>query len=138
MMNLKNKFLEKGKEYRIDAFLNKAFFNSWEVNYLTIKHLDKFHIFLNKDVLKVLSENFEITNSISREIPAQKVLFKYNWKNVGELEIRNSWKNHYKEILFVVNKSKMVDLLFWKIERFQEFNDKVIVYGNATRKFIKR
>jgi hypothetical protein len=28
MMNLKNKFLEKGKEYRIDAFLNKAFFNS--------------------------------------------------------------------------------------------------------------
>lgn len=113
-------------------------FNGGEVNYLAIKHNNIFHIFAYKDVIDAFAGNLVIANSKARsgqETSEQKVLFKYRGNNLGELEMRNSGANHYKEILFVMNKLKVLDLLFEKIPTAKKFNDKVLLYGNAPRRF---
>lgn len=135
MRILCDKFQEKR---RVRTFLAKSIFNGDEVNYLTIKHDNKFHVFLNKNVIDILSENLIVSNSKARRIhetPELKVLFKYNNKNVGELEVRNSGENHYKEILFVMNKIKVVELLMEKVKNSQVYNEKVIMYDDAIKKF---
>jgi len=135
MRELKNKFSEN---YRVKTFLNKAYFNGGEVNYLTVKHENKFHVFTNKDVIDVFGEYLEVVNSQAHRInntPEQKVLFRYNGINLGELEMRNSGENHYKEVLFVWNKLKTINLLFEKITAKEDYNEKVILYGGAIRKF---
>ena len=138
MKELCEKFNEKGI---LRTFLNKSIFNGGEVNYWTIKHNNKFHVFFNKDVIDTFSQFFQISNSIYRkpgDTPEQKVLFKYKGKNLGELEVRNSdKKNHYREILFVMNKQKVLDLLFEKIKFSNHFNDKVLLYVKANKKFKK-
>lgn len=135
MKELYKKFQEKR---RVKTFLAKSFFNGDEVSYLTIKHNDVFHVFLNKDVVNAFGQNLVVENSQTRkenDSPEQKVLFKYNNNNLGELEMRNSGSNHYKEVLFVMNKLKVIDLLFEKIPMTKKFNDKVLTYGNAPRRF---
>ncbi len=135
MIELKDKFQEKR---RVRTFLNKAIFNGGEVDYWTIKYEDKFHLFFNKDVIKCFADNFEIVNSQARrstETSEQKVLFRYKKLNVGELEIRNSGENHYREVLFVMNKIKVVEMLFDNIKLTGDFNSKVLLYGQATKKF---
>lgn len=137
MRALKNKFQEK---HRVQAFLNKAMFNGGEVNYLTIKHDKIYHVFDYRDVVDCMSENFTIINSLARnpsQISEQKVIFKYKGFNAGELEIRNSGSNHYREVLFVMNKLRIVRLLFDHILKTSEFNEQVHVYGHASRKFKK-
>jgi len=70
---------------RLRAFLNKALFNAGEVNYLTVKHEGKFHVFLNRDVMRVFSDNLEVCNSkalTAGQMPEQKVLFRYNGLNL--------------------------------------------------------
>lgn len=135
MKELYEKFQEKR---RVKTFLAKSLFNGDEVNYLTVKHNGLFHVFLNKDIIDALEQNLAVENSRVRkenDIPEQKVLFKYKNNNLGELEIRNSGYNHYKEVLFVMNKLKVVDLLFEKIPMTKKFNEQVLVYGNAYRRF---
>lgn len=123
---------------RLRGFLNKAIFNGGEVNYLTVKHGGIFHIFLNKDVINTLSNNFEIANSQAKsqkQFPEQKVLFKYNGFNVGEIEMRNDTETHYREIRFNMLKNKVMNILFTNITNKQNHNDKIIVYGNALKVF---
>lgn len=135
MIAIKDKLNEKR---RLKSFLSKSLFNGGEVNYLTIKHEDKFHVFLNNDILDCFAANLSVENSVARksnETSNQKVLFKFNNHNVGELEIRNSGSNHYREVLFVMNKLKVVDLLFSVFKNPKVFNKNVLVYGNAKRKF---
>jgi hypothetical protein len=133
------KLCEKFQEKRtLKAFLSKSFFNGDEVNYLTVKHNNLFHVFLNKNVVDTLAQHLVVENSQARkpsETPEQKVLFKYNGKNLGELEIRNSGTNHYKEVLFVMNKLKVMDLLFEKIPLTKKFNNRIFLYGDASKKF---
>lgn len=129
------KFQEKR---RVATFIAKAIFNGDEVNYLTVKHENIFHVFYNKDVVKVFEDKSEIVNSKARrasEMDDQKVLFRFDNKNIGELEIRNSGSNHYKEVLFVMNKLKVIDLLFSQIKPTSNFNDKVVLYGLARKRF---
>jgi hypothetical protein len=135
MRKLKEKFSERR---RVKTFLGKAFFNGAEVNYLTVKHEGYFHVFYNQDIIDVFGQHLEIVNSQARkanDTPEQKILFRYKGINLGELEIRNSGKNHYKEVLFVMNKLKVLDLLFEKIKPLKKFNDKVVTYGKAIKKF---
>jgi hypothetical protein len=135
MRILCNKFQEKR---RVRTFLAKSIFNGDEVNYLTIKNDNKFHVFLNKNVIDILSENLIVSNSKARHIyetPELKVLFKYKEKNVGELEVRNSGENHYREILFVMNKKKVIELLMEKVKNIKNYNEKVIMYDDSIRKF---
>ena len=48
MRLLKEKIQDKR---RLKAFIDKSMFNGGEVNYLTIKHDNKFHVFLTKTLL---------------------------------------------------------------------------------------
>jgi len=123
---------------RLKAFINKALFNGGEVNYLTIKHEEVFHVFLNKDVIRVFAENLEVSNSRAitiSQVPEQKVLFRYEGLNLGELEMRNDSETHYREIRFNMLKPKVLRLLFGKIELTKKLSKKVFVYGDAKNKF---
>jgi len=123
---------------RLRAFLNKSLFNAGEVNYLTVKHEGVFHVFLNQDVIKVFSDNLEVCNSralSAGQMPEQKVLFRYNGLNLGELEMRNDSETHYREVRFNMIKPKVMGLLFAKIPFIQAFNEVVWIYGNASKRF---
>ena len=123
---------------RLRAFLNKSIFNGGEVNYLTVKHDDLFHVFYYQDVIKAMSENFEVCNSrviSAGQIPEQKVLFRYEGKNLGELEMRNDSHAHYREIRFNMIKPKVMLFLFEKIPLNKKYNDLVLICGNAQKKF---
>lgn len=123
---------------RLRAFLNKSLFNGGEVNYLTVKDGDKFHVFLNQDVINVFGENLEVCNSkaiSAGQMPEQKVLFRYKGINLGELEMRNDSPVHYREVRFNMIKPKVMALLFSKIPLTMKFNEKVFVYGNAPKRF---
>ena len=127
-----------GVSSRLKAFLNKSLFNGGEVDYLTVKHDSKFHVFLNTDVIDVMEANLKVENSraISKgQFPEQKVLFKYKGNNLGELEMRNDSPIHYREIRFNMIKPKMMDLLFSTIPLTSKFNDTVFIYGKANKKF---
>ena len=123
---------------RLRAFLNKSIFNGGEVNYLTVKHDEVFHVFINKDVVKVFSDNLEVCNSralLVGQMPEQKVLLRYEGRNLGELEMRNDSPVHYREVRFNMIKPKVMELLFSLIPMTNEFNDQVLVYGNASKSF---
>lgn len=123
---------------RVKAFMNKSMFNGGEVDYLTVKHDGKFHVFYYKDVIKKMSEKLEVLNSSARskgQIPEQKVIFRYKGKNLGELEMRNDSSVHYREIRFNMVKPKVMDFLFKEIPFSKNFNDKVLMYGIAEKKF---
>jgi len=120
------------------AFLSKSLFNSGEINYLTVRHEEIFHVFLNTDVLKVLCDNLEICNSKAitvGQLPEQKVLFRYKGKNLGELEMRNDSEVHYREVRFNMLKPKIMGLLFEKITVVKKLDDKVLIYGKAAKRF---
>ncbi len=126
---------------RLKAFLWKAMFNGWEVDYLTIKDWWVFHIFYYKDVITVLSDNFEVQNSQARSIwqfPEQKVILRYNGNNVWEIEMRNDSETHYREIRFNMMKVKFMKLIFEKIKNKSKFCDNVFVYWEATKRFWRR
>ena len=123
---------------RLKAFLNKSLFNGGEVNYLTVKHGGIFHVFLNRDVVDALGDNLEVCNSraiSAGQMPEQKVLLRYNGRNLGELEMRNDSEVHYREVRFNMIKPKVMELLFEKIPMNKKFNETVLVYGNAPRRF---
>lgn len=135
MRALKDKLSEK---HRLRAFFNKSLFNGGEVNYLTIKDDGVFHVFLNSDVLDVFSDNLTVANSraVSEgQFSEQKVIFQYEGKNLAELEMRNDTKVHYREIRFNMIKPKAMALLSDKITITQKYNEKVVVHGNASKKF---
>lgn len=120
------------------AFLMKSIFNGGEVDYLTIKHDKSFHVFLNRDVVSTMGENFEIVNSKARnssQMDDQKVLFCFEGTNVGELEMRNDSQVHYQEVRFNMNKLPATNLLISKITETEHFSDDVLLYGSAIRKF---
>ncbi len=137
MQELCTKLQEKK---RVKAFFHKSMFNGGEVNYLTVKHDAKFHVFLNEDVINCFGENFSVHNSKAKTLKQfddQKVLFKYQNKNVSELEMRNDSEVHYREIRFNMYKPRAMNMLFEKIKESKAYNDKVILYGRAIKKFHK-
>jgi hypothetical protein len=135
MVNLAEKLKEP---VRLRAFIYKSLFNGGEVNYLTVKHNNLFHVFLNKDVVQVLGNCLEVCNSraiSAGQIPEQKVLFRYEGKNLGELEMRNDSPIHYQEVRFNMLKPRVMEVLFKKIPMTRKYNDVVLVYGKASKHF---
>ena len=123
---------------RFKAFLSKSMFNGGEVDYLSIKHDGKFHIFYYKDVLDVFDKHIIITNSKARcssQKDDQKVVFKCNGTTIGEVEMRNDSKIHFREIRFNMMKPKVMLLLFSTINKTGEFSKKISLYGQANKKF---
>ena len=123
------------------AFLVKSIFNCGEVNYLTIKNDEKFHVFLSNDVVESVVENVERQMSKLRgrdQMHYQKVVLVHDDVNVGTIEIRHDSTSHYKQAVFALNKADIFRLLTSKITNKQEWGDKVVVYGKAINKFKKK
>ena len=123
---------------RLSAFIHKSLFNAGEVKYLTVKDGDIFRVFLNDDVVGVLAQHLEVRNSTARtagQVPEQKVLFRHNGLNLGELEMRNDSELHYRQIRFNMIRPKVMGLLLAQIPVSRTLNDKVLIHGNATRRF---
>ena len=129
MRELKDRFQRKAL---LRAFLMKSIFNGGEVNYLTVLHDGVYHVFLNTDVVSLMGEVFEVTNSVGNP-PEQKVLFKHSGFNVGELEMRNDEQN-YQRVRFNMIIPKAMELLL-SIEPSASFSENVAVHGNAIAKF---
>jgi len=137
MRELKDRFQRKAL---LRAFLMKSIFNGGEVNYLTILHEGVFHVFQNDEVVRLMGDSFEVVNSKARnegETDDQKVLFKYEDQNVGELEMRNDKSPHYQEVRFNMRIQPATKLLFDNIPlvKMLEGSDIVAVHGRAARRF---
>ena len=135
MRELKDRFQRRAL---LRAFLMKSIFNGGEVDYLTVLDDGIYHVFRNRDVVRAMGEVFAVDNSIARakgQVPEQKVLFKYNDKNVGELEMRNDSQRHYQEVRFNMYKVRVMELLYEKISDVEDFSDNIRVYGQAIRTF---
>ncbi len=135
MLALAEKLQDKD---RLRAFIGKSMFNSGEVNYLTVLENGKYHVFWGKEVERVMAENLEVGNSkaiLKGQFAEQKVIFRYEGKNLAELEMRNDSPIHYREIRFNMIKPKAIKLLSDKILLRKDFNDKVVLWGEAIRHF---
>ena len=135
MVKLKEKLQDK---VRLRAFLNKSMFNGGEVEYLTVKEKEKFHVFHRNDILDSLCNNLEVCNSraiSAGQVPEQKTLLKYNGITLGEVEMRNDRPYHYKEIRFNMLKPVAMALFFGKIKKEADYNKYVSVYGFAAKRF---
>jgi hypothetical protein len=104
------------KDDNLKLFLNKSIFNSSEVDRIAIKKGSVFLVFEKEDVLKILSKNLLIENSVSGNrktdlnIDGQKVIMKTT-VNIIEIEIRNDSDKHYRQVRFNMNKVKALQLL---------------------------
>ncbi len=139
MRELKDRFQRKAL---LRAFLMKSFFNGGEVNYLTIYRDDVFKVYHNEDIVRVLGEALTVENSKSAKrhgLPEQKVIFKHDGSNVGELEMRNDSKQHYGEVRFNVNIPPFMALLDAYaptiFKKSKLYLPKVTAYGKAVKAF---
>ncbi len=126
------------REEIFQKFLEKSFFNSGEVHYLSAlrKANNRFYIFWHQDVVDILKNNLVVVNSKARnehQYDCQKVLLKYV-TNVSEIEIRTDSKMHYKQIKCRFNAEKTIRLLTEKIPTFdKKYN--LYLYGKAAGYF---
>lgn len=121
------------------AFFEKAFFNGNEVNYLTVLHEGVYHVFLNGDVVRILSEKLGVKNSQAltvRQTAEQKTVF-YTDSTIGEIELRRDAK-HYISVKFWMFKEKTMRLLRDSITPSEQWSSGVSVYGGALRKFKRK
>ena len=137
MRELKDRFQRKAL---LRAFLKKAFFNAGEVNYLTVLSGERFRVYWNDDVVNAMAEACVVENSMARQadqLDSQKVIFKHNGYNVGELEMRNDGVRHYGEVRFNVIIPKFIAMMDAAALPQQEYSDEIVVYGQAIRTFGK-
>lgn len=137
MIELKDRFQDK---VLVKGFLMKSIFNGGEVNYWTIHRDNLFHVYWNEDVINVMAEHFTVENSTSRadNPDSQKVLFKFNNRNVGELEMRNDSPKHYREVRFNIIADRCLEFLKTHISGERRYPDSPIIsYGKAVSNFGK-
>ena len=135
MRELKDRFQRKAL---LRAFLRKSIFNGGEVQYLTVMRQGVFCVYWCDDVVSAMAGAFIVENSVARsagQFDDQKVLFKHDERNVGELEMRNSGSNHYGEVLFNMNRVPCLALLDEAGFESVAWSDQIILYGRARNKF---
>ena len=135
MRELKDRFQRKAL---LRAFLRKSIFNGGEVQYLTVLRDGKFSVYWSDDVVTVMADAFEVVNSVGHgagQYDAQKVLFRRDGKNVGELEMRNDSEQHYGEVRFNMHRKPCLALLDAVGFGKQDWSPKVQLYGRAARTF---
>ena len=125
--------------------LRKGIFDGNEVDFLAILPLEisggnipleqkHFHIFHSSDVVDLLSTKLDVQNSRARrrgQMDAQKVIFRYRNRNVGEIEIRTDSKVHYRQAKWRFNALSILGLLRSNLESTLVEDSQVSVYGSA-------
>lgn len=135
------KLCQRLREKRLlAAFIDKSMFNSGEVDFLVIKEGRVFHVFWSREVVDVLTNNYEVENSKARgknQFDDQKVIFRVSNKTHGEIEMRNDSDIHYREVKFWLDKKLTFELLASQIKKSQKFSDRIILYDKAIKKLSK-
>lgn len=135
MRELKDRFQRKAL---LRAFLRKSIFNGGEVNYLTVLRDNVYCVYWSDDVVRAMAKVFEVVNSTARrdgEFDAQKVLFRRDARNVGELEMRNDSEQHYGEVRFNMNRDACLELLDAAGFGNSEWSAEIRLYGRAIKTF---
>ncbi|MDI9313222.1 MAG: hypothetical protein QM529_00885 [Hydrotalea sp.] len=149
MRSIKEKLQEK---HRLKSFLEKSIFEGRQINYLTIKDNNVFHMFPRDDVLETLTKNIIVENSNPSnnnqklkpgQFHEQKVIFKTITDNkkstLGEIEMRNDSRIHFKEIKFWLYKKKTLLLLKQSINNSGEIlAGKILFYGSSQKIFLRK
>ncbi len=144
MENLKKFLLAKEKNLFLHnnqlIFLQEAIFHSSEVDYLTIKEESIFHIFDAEEVIKIINNSVTLENSKANQtgqLNNQKVIFKLisSHNTIGEIEMRNDSKVHYRQIKFWMDRKKTLQLLKEKIKPAKKKSNRIVTYGKSIKKF---
>ena len=144
MRDLKNFLATKEKKYFFHdnklIFLQEAIFHSSEVDYLSIKDGHLWHIFDAKEVMETIDNSTVVANSKATQkgqMDDQKVIFKLIDKDVtiGEIEMRNDSKVHYRQVKFWMDRAKTLNLLRDRITPHKQKTEKIITHGKAIGKF---
>lgn len=120
------------------AFYQKALFNGEEVNYLSAYDGSVWHVFQAAEVVDYIS-GLEVANSVATSragsFAEQKVLIKADGINMGEIEVRNDSKQHYREMKLRIIGVKFLPRLIKAYEPAKEFKEGLLVYGQAQKTF---
>ena len=135
MRKLKDFLSRKGSKFFLHSnkliFLLEAIFHSSEVDYFTVKEGLIFHIFDAGEVIKTIDTSIILANSKASQegqMDNQKVILKLIDSNItiGEIEMRNDSKVHYKQIKFWMDREKTLNLFKNKIDlaEYVDFDEK--------------
>ena len=138
MITLKQ-YLNKNNNKLI--FFKKSFLNNGEVDFFVIKDNGVFHVFNGEEFIKLIDTNTYLENSKAvrkDQFDFQKVIFKIEkYKTtLGEIEVRNDSKVHYREAKFWLDKKKTLQLLKSEITKSKNLiPNKITAFGKAINKF---
>ena len=126
----------------LKEYLSLVFTNSGEVHFIVMRDGDKQYIFDANEAIDAIVNAARIVNSKARkpgDTPEQKVLVTIpknnDYRNLLELEIRNSSKGHYAEFLCVCNRDQLFEHLKCIIVEEVVYNDVLVVRGKAIHDF---
>ncbi len=144
MRKLKGFLSRKGNKIFLHSnksiFLLEAIFHSSEVDYFTVKEGSIFHIFDAREVINIIDTSIKLANSKASQegqMDDQKVILKLIDSNItiGEIEMRNDSKVHYKQIKFWMDREKTLNLLKDKIDSARGKSERIITHGKAKNRF---
>lgn len=126
----------------LQAFFSQAFFRGGQVQYLSVVLEEEdgrlfYRVFDADEVVDLLAAELSVENSIARrrgQFSAQKVVFKWRGKTIGEIEMRNDSDGHYREVKFWMLKPRTVELLV-AIEPVESILPNLVAHGEARKKF---
>ena len=125
----------------LHAFFLQSFFRGGQVQYLSVEsNTDgelSYRVFAADDAVDLLAEELSVENSVARregEFSAQKVVFKWRGKTIGEIEMRNDSAQHYREVKFWMSIPLTVELLA-AIEPMKQVLTNLTAHSEAARRF---
>jgi hypothetical protein len=127
------------KPENLKEYLRLVFTNSGDVHYIVMKDGSNQYIFDAEEAIDTIVNHAKVVNSSARkpgDTPEQKVLVTIpngpsKYRNLLELEIRNSSAGHYAEFLCVCNRNPLFNLLNTHILDQAILKGVIIVCGNA-------
>ena len=127
------------------TFFHQFITNNGEIHFVVMKDGDHQHIFDAQEVVQTLSKETMICNSQATktgETSEQKVIVKYKndkdkWKNLVEIEMRNSSPNHFAQFLCVCNRDDLFCLLKRCISHTTNIGDNIVAYGSRASNVMK-
>ena len=136
------------------AFFDKALFDGGSADYLSVypgSAVDpfgqkKFHIFHKDDVIRALMSDVTFANSRAikaGDVPEQKVVLKSSiagraGRQIGEIEIRNDSKVHYRQAKFRLRSEDVMKILKSHLPPPARMSNWICTYGKATSPFSRQ
>lgn len=145
---------ELQKPHMGPAFFDKALFDGGNAGYLSVYPgpaadpfgQKKFHIFHKDDVIQALMKDVSFANSRAikaGDVPEQKVVLKSSiagraGRQIGEIEMRNDSKVHYREVKFRLRSEDVMKILQTQLPHPTQMSKWICTYGKATSPFSRQ